>query len=248
MKRTVTGEMKYTPKRRKYSKAKASRVPAGVKEYVKAAVHRGRELKTAVPERVTNPAGLTNGLLITSLIPTIANNSTVAGRVGNKIRVKKAYLRLNVTMREQTAASNIGPVYFDIYIVKNRAQGTAPDILKFLDFGNADTPYDSNTNPSCGLLDVNTDLVQQKFRKRCLLYNVEADTGLTAPGGLIAAKDMYIDCTSFLKDTWMFNDTDVVPTNDNLYLCIGCSASIGSVGNIAMGQFTSAFHVKYEDA
>lgn len=225
----------------------ASRVPAGVKEYVKAAVHRGRELKTAQPNRVTNPAGLGNTLLITSLVPLIQNNTLVSGRVGNKIRVKKAYLRLNITLREQTLQNNPGPIYFDIFIVKNRAQGTAPGLIDFLDLGSAGTPYDSAANPSCGLLDVNTDLVQQKFRKRILLYNAEQDGGVTAPGGLYAAKDMYIDCTSFLKDTWMWNDTAPYPSNDNLFLCIGASASVGSVAG-PLGQFTSAFMLKYEDA
>ena len=225
----------------------ASRVPAGVKEYVKAAVHRGRELKTAGPVRVTTPAGLGPTLITTSLMPLIVNNSLVSGRIGNKIRVKKAYLRLNITLREQTIANNPGPIYFDIFIVKNRQQGTAPGLIDFLDLGSSGTPYDSAANPSCGLLDVNTDLVQQKFRKRILLYNAEQDGGVTAPGGLYAAKDMYIDCSSFLKDTWMWNDIETFPSNDNLYLMIGASASIGAVGG-ALGQFTAAFHVKYEDA
>lgn len=247
MKRTVTGEMKYAPKRRKYSKAKASRVPAGVKDYVRQAVHAGRELKTAQPTRVTFPAGISNTLTVTDLMPLIANNSLVSGRVGNKVRVKKAYLRLNITLREQTAANNAGPIYFDIYIVKNRAQGTAPGLIDFLDLGSAGTPYDSSTNPSCGLLDVNTDLVQQKFRKRILLYNVEQNTGLTASGGTMPAHDMYIDCTKYLKDSWIWNDAAGFPTNDNLFLCLGASAAVGGVAG-ALGQFTSAFHVKYEDA
>ena len=190
----------------------ASRVPAGVKAYVKAAVHRGRELKTARPTRVTNPAGVGPTLITTDLMPIIQNNSLVSGRIGNKIRVKKAYLRLNITLREQDVGNNPGPIYFDIFIVKNRQQGSAPDLADFLDLGSSGTPYDSSANPSCGLLDVNTDLVQQKFRKRILLYNAEQDAGVTAPGGLYAAKDMYIDCTSFLKDTWMWNDIDTYPS------------------------------------
>lgn len=246
MKRTVTGEMKYTKKRR-YSKAKASRVPPGVKEYVKAAVHRGRELKTARPTRVTNPFGLNEQLTVTDLMPLIAPNSLVSGRIGNKVRVKKAYLRVALTLREQTVANNVGSVYFDIYIVKNRAQGSGIALADFLDLGASGTPYESAGNPSCGLLDVNTDLVQQKFRKRILLYNVEQTNALTAAGGTMPAHDMYVDCTSFLKDTWMWNDTGSYPTNDNLFLCIGCSASIGGVAG-PLGQFTSAFHVKYEDA
>jgi len=225
----------------------ASRVPAGVKEYVKAAVHRGRELKTARPTRVTNPAGVGPTLVTTDLMPLIQNNSLVSGRIGNKIRVKKAYLRLNITLREQDTTNNPGPIYFDIYIVKNREQGSGPSLTDFLDLGSSGTPYDSSTNPSCGLLDVNTDLVQQKFRKRILLYNADNATGVTQPGGLYAAKDMYIDCTSFLKDTWMWNDIGTYPTNDNLFLLIGASASIGAVGG-SLGQFTCAFMVKYEDA
>ena len=225
----------------------ASRVPAGVKEYVKAAVHRGRELKTAQPTRVTTPAGIGNTLVTVDLIPLIANNTLVSGRIGNKVRVKKAYLRLNITLREQTTGNNPGPIYFDIFIVKNREQGTAPGLIDFLDLGASGTPYDSAANPSCGLLDVNTDLVQQKFRKRILLYNAENTAGVTAPGGLYAAKDMYIDCTNFLKDTWMWNDIGTFPTNDNLFLMIGGSASIGGVAG-PLGQFTAAFMVKYEDA
>jgi len=225
----------------------ASRVPAGVKEYVKAAVHRGRELKTAGPVRVTNPAGVGNTLVTVDLIPLIQNNTLVSGRIGNKVRVKKAYLRLNITLREQTSANNPGPIYFDVFIVKNREQGSPPGLIDFLDLGSAGTPYDSAANPSCGLLDVNTDLVQQKFRKRVLLYNATQETSVTGMGGLYAAKDMYIDCTSFLKDTWMWNDIGTFPTNDNLFLMIGGSASIGAVGG-PLGQFTAAFHVKYEDA
>lgn len=225
----------------------ASRVPAGVKEYVKAAVHRGRELKTAQPVRVTSPAGIGETLVTVGLMPLLQNNSLVSGRVGNKIRVKKAYMRLNITMREQQIGNNPGPIYFDIFIVKNRAQGSAPGLPDFLDLGSSGTPYDSATNPSCGLLDVNTDLVEQKFRKRILLYNADNDQNVTQPGGLVAAKDMYIDCTSFVKKTWMWNDQDPNPTNDNLYLLIGGSASIGGVAG-PLGQFTMAFHVKYEDA
>lgn len=225
----------------------ASRLPAGVKEYVKAAVHRGRELKTARPTRVTNPAGVGNTLVTTDLMPLIQNNTLVSGRIGNKVRVKKAYLRLNITLRQQELGNNPGSIYFDVFIVKNREQGTAPSLIDFLDLGSSGTPYDSATNPSCGLLDVNTDLVQQKFRKRILLYNAEQEAGVIAMGGLYAAKDMYIDCTSFLKDTWMWNDIGTYPTNDNLFLLIGGSASVGGVAG-PLGQFTCAFMVKYEDA
>lgn len=249
MKRTVTGEMKYAPKRKKYSKRKAIRVPAGVKEYVKQEVHKGRELKTANPLQIggTGPALFGEQLVIADLMPIIQNNTLVSGRIGNKIRVKKAYMRLQISMRPQELVSNYGPVFVDLYIVKNRAQGTGVITSDFLDDGSTALPYNSAVNFNSGLLDVNTDLVQQKFRKRVLLFSATQDPDVVGNGAVPQAYDMYIDCTSMLKDTWMYDDTGIYPTNDNLFFGIAGTRSAGPIGAI-FGGFNLAFHVKYEDA
>ncbi|AXH74583.1 MAG: putative capsid protein [Cressdnaviricota sp.] len=257
MKRTVTGDMKVysraraaRAKGRKYSRAKASRVPPGVKEYVKQAVHAGRELKTANPLQIggTGPALFGESMTFVDLMPIIQNNTLVSGRIGNKIRVKKAYMRLQLSMRPQELANNYGPIFVDLYIIKNRAQGNAPITSDFLDDGSTALPYNSNANFNSGLLDVNTDLVQQKFRKRVLMFSTtDGGAGIVTNGATPQAYDMYIDCTSMLKDTWMFDDTSIYPTNDNLFFGIAGTRSAGPAADI-FGGFNLAFHVKYEDA
>lgn len=236
-------------KRSRYSRAKASRVPAGVKEYVKQAVHAGREMKVASPRQYGDvaPFNLSESMVFRDLMPVIANGSLVSNRIGNKIRPKKAYLHLQLSQRPQTAATDWGPVYVDIYIVKTRNDNLPPDPTTFLDNGALAQAYDSNVSFNSGLLDVNTDINQLKFRKRVLLMNSTNTGFLTTNGSTTQSFSMSIDCTKYLKSTLMFDDIATTPTNDNLYLGLACTRSTGPIAGI-LAQANCTFHLKYEDA
>lgn len=175
-----------------------------------------------------------------TLLPAIQQGDGQADREGTKVRIRKATLRLSYTSYADITAGH----FVDLYIFKNKFSVSSPSVTameRFLQSGNAAVQYTGL--PLDGLRPVNEDLFTLKthIRKRCAATN--AYVAGTAIGSVPPMFNIVKDITKYLKKAWVYDDTLNYPTNDNLFICVGCSDMTGQQTN-NYGEYT--FCVDYE--
>lgn len=187
-----------------------------------------------------------------NLLPTISQGTGQANRIGNKIRVTKAVLRMALTIFNQSVT--YGPTYVDVYIHKYRnwsaLQGTLPpsSMNDFLQVGNSSTSYSGVMTD--WLRPVNSDQFQLVFKKRIYLYNPLNSTSVSGSTSSInPSRTLVIPLTKHLKKLVMYDDTQNLPTNDQLWLSVGCTQMDGNSLPAAtvMGKYQAIVDFRYED-
>lgn len=230
---------------RRYSK----KVPKNIRAYVKTAIHSSLENKktNALAELIPFSDTISTASF-NSLVPAVLQGTAQSNRVGNRIRIKKATLRLFVHVYEQSVT--IAPVYVDVYIIKNKnSNGTlGPIATDFLQFGATAIQYNGGSTPYCGLLDVNSDQYALKYKKRLLMFNPPSGLTTAYTAALNPTASWSIDCTRMFKTHQLYNDTTSVPSNDNLWLAIGTTQSDGVNMAVNTGEVTYVMEFEYEDA
>ena len=106
---------------------------------------------------------------------------------------------------------------------------TAADMAKFLENDNTADSY--NGQVLDGLRPVNKDIFQLLVQKRILLNNIYQTGVLNMSGAYQSTspqRTMTFNLTKHIKKMWTYDDNNQLPTNDNIYLCIGSTQSDGA--------------------
>lgn len=186
------------------------------------------------------------------LIPNISQGTTQGTRVGNKVRVRNAVLRMSLTVSNQSAA--VTPTYVDIYIFKYKPMTAYPNNVmptgsmnNFLQAGSSSTNYSGAI--SDGLRPVNKDLFTMKYRKRLCMFNpnnTAAFTGATASWN--PNRSYNINITKYLNKILNYDDANSICTNDSLWFAVGSTQTDGVLyPGLAMGTYNLVVNVEYED-
>lgn len=186
-----------------------------------------------------------------SLIPIVSQGTGEANRTGNKINPTMLRLTLSITCFNQ--AASVGPIYFDIYIFKWKAANTnqeQPDAIamtSFLEANSSSAAYSGLVLD--GLRPLNNDLFTQIMHKRIVLFNPSNSTNqIASTSGYNPNRYMKIHLGKYLKNTLIFNDNNVLATNDNMYIAIGATQTSGGIADVAYGTYSYVVDMAYKDA
>jgi len=245
---------KYLVKKpRKYRTKKTPVARHRIKKIVNSILSRKIETKLADVEfndRIVYP--VINQGDVYSLIPTaIAHGTGDGARVGNKLTVSRAVLKLSLAA--SYLGTGYGPTYFDMYIFKVKARVPMPptntEMAGFLDDAGSQTSYSGD--PIDGLRQLNKSMFTLCLKKRVKLYNPLNGTAYYGSGSDIPqSKQFIINITKFFKKTWIYNDNFNTPYNDNLYLAFGATQTDNSVAPVGLGtaNWSGIVELQYKDA
>jgi len=228
-------------KKRFYKRSATRKVPKKVRTYVKKVV--ARQIQNKTTQRAVDQISYTNVIANTdvyTLMPSISQGTGQADRDGNKIRLRKAYLRLSAAAATGLTSSQ----YVDIYIFKNKygtAAPSAPDMVKFLENGNATVSY--NGLPVNRLRPINPDIFTLK--KKMTLLLAAPTTG--ASGSLQPTAYRVADLTSCFKKIWHYDDVAVGPTDESLFMAVGATDPQNQTYQV-YGEYSFCVDFEYEDA
>lgn len=186
-----------------------------------------------------------------SLMPGISQGTGETNRIGNS--VKPVYCRLKMQLYALHQGANYPPTYFDIFVFKTKyinEDGGFPsalDMQMFLDNNNSSTAYDGDAFD--GLRPLNDEMFRLVARKRVMLFNPFNSTSqisVTAP--VSPARTVTFNLTKFVKSTLHFDDNNVLCTNDNLYLAVGCTQTDWVKNANHYGTYQAVVDWKFKDA
>jgi len=230
-----------------YKKSYNKSVSKVVKKEIKRVVGKQIEVKRQnVEGSVTTIDHLMTAGKMIDIMPVIPQSSGQGDRIGNKITLIKTTLLLSVRMYPNGYAT-----YVDIYIFKYKKSNvsgiTSTDSTKFLQDGNGSLQYTGDVYS--GLRSVNEDIFTlKKHIRRTMVFGASA-----TPLGLDnfdVCKTYKIDTTKYVKKQLVFDDTNAVPTNDNLYIAIMYTNydATGTPVNASGGAYEWLQEIEYRDA
>jgi hypothetical protein len=190
---------------------------------------------------------------VVSLIPSIISHGSNQGqRVGNRINCTRLMLRFN--LHAAALGAGFGPQIFDIFIFKTKMRvpmpPTSAEMASFLEDGSTSTAYTGDALD--GLRSLNSAMFTKCYRKRIRLYNpVQNQAFYGATSQYNSSVGYSINLTKWIKDTWIYSDSQNTPYNDNLYIAIGsCQAdniTFPSPSTIT-GAYSFLVEASYKDA
>lgn len=244
-----------TFKRKRFYKprAKMAKKKSGLRRLVRREVARMAENKTTEVNLASIPVyqGITTSTAVYSLIPNISQGTTQATRIGNRIRIRKATLRMSITINNLGATS--APTYVDLYIFKYKPQkgyssGALPSTAmdNFLQSGSTSIPYTGGISDY--LRPVNKDLFDVKFKKRMCMFNPQnGTTQVASTASLNPNRFFTLDITKFYKKVLEYNDNTSVPTNDALWIALGSTQCDGTIFFVTIATYNCLVNLEFED-
>lgn len=195
---------------------------------------------------------LDNAVQLLNLMPQIPQGDGQGDRTGNAVMTMRSVFYVNIHAIQFTATPSIGPIYFDMYILKYKKSHnqSAVQLDKFLQYGNTATNYQGGTIPQSYGLMVNKDLFTIKRRRRILLWNPKEPMDYAGSSRVLNAKSFKFDITNAIKKKLKFSDDiSFPPTNDNLYFMCGFTCNDGrNLGTAVTGLVDSLLTYEFEDA
>lgn len=250
---TLSKSRKNRPARRRTRKLRVTKsVPVAVKQYVNTAISRRAENKYKDVELGWKDFYQTiDNSSVQSLMPTITQGTTQSNRIGDTINIKR--LKVSVKFYLKNLGANYYPSYVDIYIFKIKDKNidggvpTATDMSEFLENDSSAEAYNGSTYSS--MRQLNKTLFKSVRHRRINLFGgVSSASVIGATGTTNPMKHMSFILTSSVKKKLVFNDsTTNLPTNDNLYIAVGCSQADGSAVFLSVGQYACLAEYQYED-
>lgn len=268
------------PYKRKYARKKAvtkrvirrRRVPtkvATIKTIVRKALDRRIENKEAATTSTLFMYQQLQVSLISSyvsnLIPIIASNTQVSGRVGNQIKVKNFYLNGMLYLNSSGLAGQNpyvpGQWHVRLFIGRLKRDISTPltsDLNQLLRTGSSTVPFDSSSFLSL-CRNINKDVWTIYYdRIHKIGTSQPSNTGTTfntssgiANNDFNLSKKIRINCTKFIKNTFKYNDLATnTPTNTGLYIFGGLVNSLASDDSIGLSPVCMDYDIEllYEDA
>lgn len=215
-----------------------------------------RQAETKIIEGVSGNVAFAQSITPSScypLIPNISQGTTQGARIGNRVTVRKAILRMSLTVSNQ--AASVAPTYVDIYIFKYLPIKSYPNNVmptgsmnNFLQAGSTSTSYTGVITD--GLRPVNKDLFSLKYRKRLCMFNPNNTASFVGATAMWNPNRSYnIDITKYINKTLEYDDANSYCTNDGLWFAVGSTQTDGVLyPGLSMGTFNIVVNVEYEDS
>lgn len=244
---------------RKRGAKKATKKPIvsrAVKQYVRKYVHARSENKVLISSNVNqslNTAGSGSNPVSINLCPTVAQGTTHVTRIGNEIKLVKAFIRGYVNLLPYNALTNplSTPVMVKLWICSNKKiQST-----NFTSIGSGDFFEDNaNTANFVGNL---KDMMLSVNKENWNVYATKTfELGATyssssGPVGTNSYFDnskmiipFYFNFGKHLKTTLKYNDSDTNPTNRNMFLLLQAVYADGSTSAVTPAEYH--YHIRWE--
>lgn len=231
-------------KSKKRSKRAPKKVSKPVKRYVRAAI--AREIPNKKCQRALEEAAFGNVLdtgFVYTMLPVIQQGVTDGDREGNRIKLRKAILRMNVNLYTGTPEA----AWIDIYIFKLKSSVALPttaNLQRFLQSGATAVSYLGG--PIDGMLPVNKDLFTcYHHKRRAAAPQVTGSSG-TNIGSIASSFCWQKNVLPYLAKSWTYDDSGTYPTNTQLLIAVVGSDFSGEVVR-AFGEFSMVVDYEYED-
>lgn len=250
------GKKNRKPKRKTIAQLRKKQRDANIRSICKSVVSRRVENKHMTP-LPTQDYRVVHNLLdpatqLIPLMPQISQGDGQGNRTGNAVMTMKSVFYVNLSAIQISATPSVGPIYFDMYILKFKKSNTqsAVQLDKFLQFGNTATNYAGGTLPQSYGLTVNKDLFTIKRRRRILLWNPREPMDYAGSSRVLNAKSFKFDITNALKKKIKYSDdVSFPPTNDNLFFMCGFTCNDArDLGATQAGIADTLLTYEFEDA
>lgn len=246
-------------------RASTKRVSFAVKSYVKKTISRNLEDKIWMHygnNQTINLVAPSHGdpPLIKNLLPVLTQGTASGERIGNKIKIKNAYIKGMVSLKAYGGVPNphVAPIYVKMWIISNRICNDwnldlqaplTPTYDKFFQDVNTSMPFQGLLTDI--LKEVNTEVWTVHKSK---VFYLGSTSNSTAVPSATARYDnskfsqmFYFNYTKYCKNL-VYNDNGSVATNQNLYLIAQAVYADGSSDGYQIGNLHYTTFVHYEDA
>ena len=257
-KRSNRGSPRKTMKNRKMAKPKVSKA---VKTYVKKAIHTSQENKLwvryATADTITTAGAGSNPEFINLVpYPSQSTTGTQFQRIGNKIKVVKAFIRGHVSLKPYSSTLNpkVGPIMIKMWLVRNKSINSGDISLTSCstNFFEAQTTF---TGFQGNLLDMELtnnkeDWIVYKtktFELGTTGINTSVNPGIAVDNSNYI-RPFYFSYGKHLRKQLNYDVNGNAPTNTNLFLITQAVYADGSSTAVDAAQYTYALRCEFEDA
>lgn len=250
-------------KARPYKK-RGQKVSMAIKKYVKAAISRKAETKSTYVQNAINFGSILESpdlnlapILWYPSYHTLSIGASDGNRLGNKVTIKKVYLRYTLNCLGYDAITNPNPlpVHVQLFLIRLKGQKNTlpPDVSRIYNLGGSAF---ANTG---GLVDLNaslnTDLFQGKIWSHKLGFANYAGSGGLLAQQTFANNDFplnivkRLDITRMFQKTALFDDSSQAVINGNYFFGYQSIAATNSVtgSTILNTRINYSIEIQYED-
>jgi len=246
--------------RRKTMKRRpAKKVSAAVKTYVNRQIHTNQENKVWTDYGTNQTIATANASAFTNrnLIPTLSQGTGNSQRIGNSVKVRRAFIRGHVNLTPYNAQFNplVGPIMIKIWLLKSKLVNSPvlADTQMAADFFEANN---TTVGPQANMLDM---ILTENKEKFVIFKTKKFELGATSSQSAVAALPLNLDNSKFtipfyfsfgkhLKKVTRYNDASTSCTNNNLFLAFQAVYAEGSSQLFNGAEFHYVTRVEYEDA
>jgi len=232
-----------------------SKVSKAIKTYVKRAIHGNTENKLfiyqAANQTITSVASPSTPSFL-SLLPLPVQGTANNQRIGNQIKIVKAFIRGHVNLLPLNSITNPqqAPMMVKMWLCSSKTINTTS-----LSSTNCGTDFFETNGGSQGFQGNMLDMELTNNKDSWVVYKTKTfKLGLTAYGSQQFADNsnfnmpFYFSYGRHLRRKLKFNDTGVAPTNANMFLIFQVVNADGSSTALNSAEYHTTLRVEYEDA
>jgi len=241
--------------------ARKPKVSLPVKRYVRNAIHRNDENKVLVDFYLNNTITTAASSYPTSinLCPVMSQGTSQSTRIGNKIKIRRSYVKGYVNLLPYNATNNpqVGPQMVKIWVCSYKTFNTTA-----ISATNADSKFFETGSSSSGmvgnildlLLPTNNDSWKVHYSKTFEIGTTASTFGGTTVNAYIANDNskmimpFYFNLTKCMKKTISYNDNVNTPTNTNCFLVFQSVYADGTSTLVTGSEFHAVVRTEFEDA
>jgi len=245
-----------TRKRRTGPKA----VSNAVKTYVKRAIDQNVENKLWIryaSNETIRTAGATDPEFI-NLVPYPSQGTTQYTRIGNKIKVKKAFIKGFVNLKPYSSLTNplVGPLYVKMWLCRYKSLNTSDIALT-----SCSTDFFEALSGSTGFQGNMLDMSLTNNKDNWIVYKTKTfELGTTSVSTFLntnsgnwndnsrMTKPFYFSYGKHLRKQLQFEASGNPPTNTNLFLISQAVYADGTATAVEAAEYHYTLRVEYEDA
>lgn len=205
-------------------------------------------------------AGAGSNPFAINLVPLPTQGSSQNQRIGNTIKCVKGFIRGHVNLLPYNATTNpeVAPLYVKMWLCSNKTINTTAISgtncsNDFFELGASTTGFQGNM----------LDLELTNNKDNWNIYKTKTfELGLTSAGSVLGglqsyaqgydnsrfSRPFYFSFGRHMKKQIKFNDTQLAPTNINMFLLFQCVYADGSSTAVTPAEVHYTSRVEYEDA
>ena len=245
-----------TAGRRSTRKNRTKKVSKALKSYIKKAIHRNEENKVfigyAANQSITT-ASASNPTFL-NLVPLPTQGTAQNQRIGNSIKCVKGFVRGHVNLLPYNSITNPSwaPVMIKMWLCSNKTINTTA-----ISGTNCSNDFFELGSSSVGFQGNMLDMEFTNNKDNWTIYKTKTfELGCTAAGTNtpVYSDNSKMTCPFYfsfgrhLRKVIKFNDTQLAPTNANLFLIFQAVYPDGSSLAITAAEYHYTSRVEYEDA